>query len=153
MKVKNQNKFKRCIWRFEIGDIDVPQIARKLQFIHKKQAICSLNGLRNADEFVLSFKFASESIIGPGIMPGKNKVKCSITFLACANAEWSEKLNFLLLENLWRLIASKGNLPVIVVLTTLGVQRFGWIWLSFKNECYVLTYTFLEEKLGKSHYC
>ena len=90
-KFKKRNGFKRYHCHGESGDLNVKNIINDLPHVIDEPRNYALNDIWNADEFGIFYKMSPESTVGPGRIPGKKKKKERLPYLACANADGSEK--------------------------------------------------------------
>ena len=91
-RFKKRNKFRWFKSHGESGDVNDTEIQEELPILRALYSSFSLRDRFNADEFGLCYRMTPRTTIGPSRLLGRKKRKDRITFLACANADGSERL-------------------------------------------------------------
>ena len=97
-KFKKRNGFKRYRCHGESRDPRRRNIINDLPHVIDELRNYALKEIWNADEFGLFCKMSTDSTVGLGSFPGKKKKKRErLSYLACANADGSEKYSLLII--------------------------------------------------------
>ena len=91
-RFKKRNRFRRYRSHGESADVDHAAAESELPLLRTLLAAFALKNQFNCDEFSLCYKQAPTTTIGPGRLPGHKKSKDRLTFLACVNADGSERI-------------------------------------------------------------
>ena len=91
-RFKKRNNFRRYRSHGESANVDSSAVEAELPLLRTLLSAFSLRDQFNCDEFALFYNQAPNSTVGPGRLPGHKKRKDRLTFMACVNADGSERV-------------------------------------------------------------